>query len=313
MKKLTLLFAFTSILLSACRPAEAAFQQNGLAQTETANPPAPSPQGETPTPTETATAGEAEILSSAEMEEKGLVEGDTIRVRGEYEGIPVDVTFAISQAISDRLPGYGLKLITPEGSELSGKERVMKAVLLAFFRLYRERKYLSLEAYPFEQYLADIKAGKDLAVDVWLVDPATGEGALHKVSPTTPLTLIVTDQEVSPNGNVHLYYMEGSKFGFYVAPDQSIKIVMSRESSLFKAAEPEKKLPLYLTYYYQWILKSLGWPTRMQEKGVLSLKDASISQLEDSLAKEILELVCPTDPVAGYCVRGTQIFRPRGK
>jgi len=311
MKKLALLFAFASILLSACRPAEAAFQQNGLAQTETVGPTETPTLTSTETPTP-ASAGEAEILSSAEMREKGLVEGDAIRVKGKYEDIPVDVTFSVSQPIADRLPGNGLKLITPEGSELSGKERVMRAVLLAYFRLYRERKYLSLEAYPFEQYLADIKAGKDMAVDVWLVDPTTGEGALHKVSPTTPLTLVVTDQEVSPNGNVHLYYMEGSKIGFYVAPDQSIKIVMSRESSLFKAAESEKKLPLYLTNYYQWILKSLGWPTRMQKEGIITLTDAHLDS-DDFLAQEILELVCPTDPVAGYCVRGTQILQPRGE
>jgi hypothetical protein len=264
-----------------------------------------------PTETPTATAGEAEILSLAEMREKGLVEGDAIRVKGEYKGIPVDVTFAVSQPIADRLPGHGLKLTTPEGSELSGKERVMKAVLLAYFRLYRERKYLSLEAYPFEQYLADIKADKDLSVDVYLVDPATSEGATYQISPAAPLTLVVTDQQISPNGNAPFLYSVDWYIGFNMAPDRSVKIVFCDENPLFKSAEPGKKLPLYITKKYYHTLAGLRWQIQMQQRGLIDMKDVAVADTEDSLAQKIEDLVCPTDPTEGWCVPGTQIFQPR--
>jgi len=304
MKKLALLFAFASILLSTFRPAEAS-PHNGLAQTETAKPPAPSPQGETPTPT--ATAGEAEILSRTEMLEKGLVEGDAIRVRGEYKDIPVDVTFAISESQADRLPGHGLRLRDDKLiNGLSPKEAVLKAVNLGFYNLYLKRNNLAMDSYPFEQYLADFKAGKDVGAEVGAINIATGEFEVRKVDPATPLVLVTVDEQEDPNGNAPLDIVVGEGIGFYWLSDGSLKAVEGG-GNLKKRNEADWLLSgISFSFGYNLIL--LAAPLKAQQ----GIDTSGFFNATGVLAERIVDLFLPPDPTGKY-KRGDQVFLARGE
>jgi len=254
------------------------------------------------------------VLNLDQKIERGLApDAFAIEVKGEFEGVSVDVTFAISKSLADKLPGGGLKIVTPPGSELSGKERIMKGVLMAYYRLYLQREGLDFDKsnYSFEQYLADYKAGKDMKSNVYLVDPATGEGKIYQIDPSIPIVSVVTEKEKDPNGDAPLFITNAPGYragmGFYLLPNGNVKSVSMRE--YFGKSEPKKDLPYTITSSFNANLQYLSWPTSAQEHGPQF--NENLINPNDKLMWEGWKNFCPiVDTTKGYCDLGDQIFQP---
>jgi hypothetical protein len=59
---------------------------------------------------------------------------------------------------------------------------------------------LTEAGYPFEQYLADLQAGRDRSYTTWGVRPGQDDGEF-RVDPRAPVEFVATNAKVDPDGN----------------------------------------------------------------------------------------------------------------
>lgn len=268
-------------------------------------PPEPSPTLEE-APATSAEKNGYSILAQTEMQEVGLM-GDGIRVQTEYEGLPVDVVIVASPSIQryfDGHAGYGLnsKLID---NEITGSQRLAQAVLLGHYRGYLEDAGKTSDKYMFEQFVADLKAGKDRSYYIWgNADKDIEISGRQKVNPLAKTEIVFTNEIISDNGNASIYVTQDFRIGYYVDNNRGLRLVILPGAS--NISQYPERIGFYSSNSISAALWTLGWPEKTQQYGP---KYNISSEFNDPVRKEMDATVCPVvDTKKGYCDFGDQLL-----
>ena len=162
---------------------------------------------ETQVPTETAPEfpAEVQILSPEELAEKKLY-GSGFELKTDFQGIPLDLTMVTSKAILEMYKQTRGCMPNQEMVKYgaSAEDRMAEMAFLGHYVGYLRSiglKDENAEAnYPFDNYIADLKAGADRSYIVWgpRLDGSDGE---FRVNPLAPLEYVVIAEKVDPDGN----------------------------------------------------------------------------------------------------------------
>lgn len=182
---------------------------------------------ETPKPIETSDT--VYELSPEQLAAKKLY-GSGFELKTEFQGIPVDLTVVTSNATlaqykqtrgcfpNQEMQKYGA----------SAEDRMAEMVFWGHYVGYLRDRGLTEANYPFEHYLAALKAGNDMNYQIWGVrlDQSVGE---FRVDPLKPLEYVTTNATVDPDGNGRgitlLNQQTGSRRGYTQLENSGLRIV----------------------------------------------------------------------------------------
>jgi hypothetical protein len=177
-----------------------------------------------PPPETTVTAIE---LSSEQLAEKKFV-GSGFELKTEFQGIPVDFTVVTSKA---SLTQYKQTRGCMPNQEMvkygaSAEDRMAEMVFLGHYVGYLRYSGRTEAGYPFTQYIADLKAGRDRSYSIWgpRLDGTDGEWI---VDPLKPVEYVTTNAKVDPDGNGRgtAYFGGASYIGFQQLENGGLRIV----------------------------------------------------------------------------------------
>jgi hypothetical protein len=167
-------------------------------------------------------------LSPEDLAAKKLY-GSGFELKTEFQGIPVDLTVVTSKAT---LAQYKQTRGCMPNQEMvkygaSAEDRMAEMVFLGHYVGYLRYKGLSEAGYPFEKYMADLKASADRSYTIWgpKLDGTDGE---FEVNPLAPVEYVTTNEKVDPDGNgrgVALLNDNGSRLGYAQLENGGLRIV----------------------------------------------------------------------------------------
>lgn len=168
------------------------------------------------------------ILSPEQLAAKKLF-GSGFELKTDFQGIPVDLTVVTSNAT---LAQYHQTRGCMPNQEIqkygaSAEDRMAEMVFLGHYVGYLRDRGLTEANYPFAQYLADLKAGKDRSYIIWGVglDQSVGE---FRVNPLKPVEYVTTNAVVDPDGNGRGIGLHGdhiSRLGYQQLENGGVRIV----------------------------------------------------------------------------------------
>lgn len=317
-RKIIFILVF-SLILSACLPplgdAPVTATQNSevsktsevltfpapaAAEVTVTSVPSSTPASGTATPTEGAvefdfSALEPGIQHDLTVSElKGLsMSGDGFAVVGQYEGVDVPVVIVESNGLLATVDGgKGVRLNPnyPAGEE-SPADRLAQAVLAGHWRGYQEDH----GAISFAQFVADLKAGKDMSYT--LTGANVGENKLGTITvdPSKPTEIVGTVDEHDPNGDSWVHHTSAFGYGYYVAEKGGLRMVVRLAGD---DERPEGSAYSFMSHIGQ-ALWTLGLNEEQQSSGVDLNRELSkdIDKYTDfSEVGHPLWYVLPSDP-----------------
>ncbi len=171
-------------------------------------------------------------LSSEQLAAKHLY-GSGFEINAEYEGVPVNFTAVTSEGNLIRYNQTRGCMLNTEMAKYGypAEDRIAKMVFLGHYVGYLRDNRLSETQFTFEEYMANLKAGRDMGYAIYGIktDQDTGE---FLVDPLKPVEYVVTESETDPNGRgTALLNDNASRRGYIQLENGGLRIIQQLAGS----------------------------------------------------------------------------------
>ncbi len=174
-------------------------------------------------------------LDANGMKEAHGIIGTGLEINGEYQGIPMDITVAISKAIEDQYGRVRVCKLNPKMGDLDPSQpagiRAQKAALLGFYMAVVRDMGATEDSYTFDRFVKDLANGKVISAKFYgkKIDGSVG---IFTAKPGV-VEFVSINAKVDPygNGEVTIKPSYATGWGYQEMPDGGLRIVFVRDGN----------------------------------------------------------------------------------